>query len=320
MTRKSRAVPLLALLALTTAAGAPPLAFTGEPAFLPALTVTCPPAPWSRSELSALRNAGFTLPEAAKRNRLALDLLACLGDPDPELRDGFAFTGISHWLRAKEVDGATQVALAERLLVMLEKESDPAAGFERPFAALVLSEVARADRIEPALPEPLLRAATARTVAFFESITDYRGFDPKEGWRHAVAHGADLALQLGVNPRVAPAEQRALLEALARQIAPPGEVFYHFGEPVRLARAVFFIHQRGDLDQRFWDEWFAKRGDAAPLAPWGASFESLQGIARRHNTLAFLHEVAFAARANRSPQSDSLAALADRELTRIYSE
>jgi Protein of unknown function (DUF2785) len=319
MSRKSKAVPLLALLALTGAASAtPPPASTSEQARGLTPAALCPPAPWSRAELVALRNSEFVLPESEKRNQLALGLLSCLGDPDPELRDGVAFTGLSHWLRAKELDAATQLALAERLLAMLGKEMDPA-GFERPFAALVLSEVARADRIEPVLPEPLLRAVTDRTVAFLETVTDYRGFDPREGWRHSVAHGADLVLQLGVNPRVAAAGQRALLEALARQIA-PAEVFYHFGEPERLARAVFFVHQRGDLDQKFWDEWFARRGDAAPLASWGASYESLQGLARRHDTVAFLQAVAFAARSNRSPQSEKLAALADRELTRIHSE
>jgi hypothetical protein len=318
MIRTSRVVPLLLLLALAPVAGAtPPQPATG--AGEQATAATCPPAPWSRSELAALRSAGFVVAEGEKRNRLALDLLTCLDHPDPALRDGVAFEGISHWLRAKQLDAATQVALAERLVSMLEKDPDPA-GFRRPFAALVLSEVVRADRIETALPEPLLRAATARAVAFLETISDYRGFDPQEGWRHPVAHGADLALQLGVHPRVGPADQRALLTALARQIAPAGEVFYHFGEPERLARAAYFLHQRGDLDQRFWDEWFARRGDAAPLASWGDSFTSLPGLARRHNTLAFLHAVAFAARANPSPQSTSLAALADRELTRVQSE
>ena len=31
------------------------------------------------------------------------------------------------------------------------------------------------------------------------SVRDYRGFDAKQGWRHGVAHGADLLLQLSRN-------------------------------------------------------------------------------------------------------------------------
>ena len=32
------------------------------------------------------------------------------------------------------------------------------------------------------------------------AITDYRAFSDTEGFGHAVAHGADLALQLALNP------------------------------------------------------------------------------------------------------------------------
>ncbi len=47
------------------------------------------------------------------------------------------------------------------------------------------------------------------------------------------------------------------MEAVGSQIAPSGPVFYTFGEPARLARAVVFIYRRGALDTAFWDGWFA---------------------------------------------------------------
>lgn len=32
------------------------------------------------------------------------------------------------------------------------------------------------------------------------AICDYRSFDERDGWRHAVAHAADLLMRLALNP------------------------------------------------------------------------------------------------------------------------
>lgn len=276
----------------------------------------CPPEGWSREALLRLPAAGFEVPEAAARDRLALDLVACLEFPDPELRDQVAFTALAHWLRARALAPETTVELARRLTARLEAPAD-AAGFAWPFAALALSEVARADRLDATLPEPMLRSIAVSAAGFLAGVRDYRGFDAEEGWRHGVAHGADLVLQLGLNPRLGTEEVRPLLEAVAAQVAPGGEIAYIDGEPDRLARAVFFIHQRGLLPESFWQEWLEARGKAAPFADWSETFSSRAGLAKRHNTAAFLHALGFAARVNPSPASTALAALVDRQLARL---
>jgi len=268
-----------------------------------------------RAALVELAEGGFAIEEAAERGRRAIELTDCLGDPDPEIRDGVAFAGLSTWLRAGALDDATRAALAERLLPWVEAGED-VAGFRRPFAALALSEVARADRLAPALPESLRRRMVTAAAHFLETTRDYRGFDATEGWRHAVAHGADLVLQIGLHPATTGEEANRLVAALATRIAPEGVAWIH-GEPERLARAVFFIHRRGLVAEAFWEAWFSAVGSPAPLASWSESFTSPAGLARRHDVLAFLHALAFAARANPGPASDRLAELAHRELVRI---
>jgi hypothetical protein len=69
-------------------------------------------------------------------------------------------------------------------------------GFQRPFAALVLADVARTDRINPWMSEEERAQLINAAVSYMTSITDYRGFTPGEGYRHAPAHTADLMLQL----------------------------------------------------------------------------------------------------------------------------
>lgn len=280
---------------------------------------SCPPSGWSREELLALARAGFSAADDTRRASLAIGLVGCLDDPDPELRDGIAFSALASWLRERRLGAETVIALAESLTARLAAEDD-ARGFGRPFAALALSEVARADRIDPALPAALRSGMVAAAARFLTGVRDYRGFDPVEGWRHGVAHGADLVLQLGTNPRVTADEARVLIEALGTQVAPPGGVFFTFAEPERLARAVFFVHERGALDAAFWDGWFAKIGSPAPLASWPEAYTSLDGMARRHDTVAFLHAVTFAARVRPGPASAELGSLAQRELVRLLGE
>lgn len=275
----------------------------------------CTASPEERARLLALARAGFELADDAERQRQALDLVDCLGDPDPEIRDAVAYSALASWLRADALDETTRLALAERLLPQVEAAED-AAGFRRPFAALALAEVARADRLEPALPDEVRCRMVEAAARFLESTKDHRGFDDQEGWRHAVAHGADLVLQLGLHPATTEAEARRLMTALATQVAPPG-VAYVFGEPSRLARAVFYVHGRGLLDNAFWNEWFAAIGSPAPLPSWSAAFGSTAALARRHDTVAFLHAVTFAARVQPGSECDRLAELAHRELVRI---
>ena len=268
-----------------------------------------------RAALIAWGEGGAAVADAEERRRRALELAGCLGDADPAVRDALAFATLSRWLRAGELDAAARLALAEALLPLVEAGED-AAGFQRSFAALALSEVARADRLAPGLP-PAVRTRLVDAAAHFLATTrDHRGFADGTGWRHAVAHGADLVLQLGLHPATTADEAQRLLAALATQLAPDG-VAYTAGEPERFARAVFFVHGKGVLDAAWWDRWFAAVGDPAPLETWGAAYESEAGLARRHDVVAVLHALAFAAAANPGEASGRIGELAHRELMRL---
>ena len=276
----------------------------------------CPPAGMTRAEVLELKESKFEVPSAEDRNALAVRLLACIDDPDPAIRDGVVFEGLQTWLRAKALTPATVLTLEASLRTTLAGDAD-AAGFRLPFAALVLSDVARTDRIEPLFPDEVRAKLVDVAASSLTRVNDYRGFDPVAGWRHGVAHGADLVLQLGLNPKVDAAGVGRLMQAVSAQIAPKGPVFYSFGEPERLARAVVFSYRRGVLDAAFWETWFASISDPQPMASWGAAFQSVDGLARRHNALSFLHALSFAGRVGGDEAGKSVAALADKAATRI---
>ena len=219
-----------------------------------------------------------------------LALIACLGNPDPEIRDKVAFEPLSAAMRGGEVDRDT-LAAAKTELLNLVVASDPQ-GFQRSFAILTLAEVARTDRIKPWMTADDRDVLVSTAATYLSTLTDYRAFNDKEGFRHGVAHGADLALQLALNPAVTRPQLDRLLSAIATQITPkdPG-VAYWAGEPDRLARAVIFVAQRKLHTDAEWKTWFATVMDPKPLPSWDVAFDSEIGIRRHHNVRAFLLSV-----------------------------
>jgi len=246
----------------------------------------CPPPGWSRAQLDTLKRERFEMPDTTVRHALALALTSCLAHPDPALRDGLAFEAFTTWMRGGLLDQPTLIAVRTRLLAMLD-EADPQ-GFAQPFAALVLAEVARTDRVKPWMPDADRERLVQAAAAYLAGITDYRAFDNTEGFRHGVAHAADWVLQLALNPAVTKGQLDRLLGPLAAQAAPPVNMAYGAGEPERLARPVLFIAQRNLHADADWQAFFAEVTQPRPLAAWRDAFSTELGIRKRHNVRAFL--------------------------------
>ena len=239
-----------------------------------------PAAGFSRADLDTLKAAEWQIADDSRRDALARALTACLGDADPTLRDGIAFEAYAHWLRARQLSNETMLWLADDLQARLMAPEGP--GFERPFAALVLSEVARADRIEAYMTPERRAQLVDAAVAYFTSVRDYRGFDEREGWRHGVAHGSDVLLQLALNPALGRPELTRLRDAIATQLAPEGHS-YTYGESERMMRPIIYIAQRGVFTPEEWQEWLVRE-----TAVSADAFSSQAGLSRRHNMMVFL--------------------------------
>jgi hypothetical protein len=244
----------------------------------------CPPGTSTKAALLVLKQVEWKVADDGARQALAIALLDCLGAPDPVLRDEIAFAALSTWARGRALTPATLQTIRTTLVPHLAPGATDAAGFAQPFAALALAEVARADRVQPFLSDDeragLVRAATA----YLSSVRDYRGFDAVEGWRHGVAHGADLLLQLSLNLALERAQLDALLAAIAVQVMPANGHFYIYGEGDRLMAPVFYIGRRGALSAAEWGAWFATLSGRR-VKPASATQASL---AANHDLAAFL--------------------------------
>ncbi len=244
----------------------------------------CPPDGATKDSLLALKRTEWRVADDAARKSLALALLDCLADSDPVLRDELALDALARWMRARQLATETLQSMRERLLPQLRADAADSSGFRQPFAALTLAEIARVDRLQPFLSADQRIELVRAGAGYLASVRDYRGFDPKDGWRHGVAHGADLMLQLSLNPAVDRTRLDAILAAIASQTMPPGAHFYVYGEGERLMAPVFYIGRRGVLGVDDWNAWFlaltAKR--ARPEIATQAS------LADKHNLSSFL--------------------------------
>jgi hypothetical protein len=244
----------------------------------------CPPEGTSRESLAALKSQRWAVSDPSVRARLADALLACLGEPDPWLRDSVAFEALQHWMRTDQLDAPQLLAMRNTLLDWLSPTAVDAPGFRQPFAALVLAEVARVDRMKPYLSVAQRDELVRRGAAYLEGVRDYRGFHERDGWRHGVAHGADLLLQLSLNARLDDAQRERIVQAVWSQVVPDGAHFYRYGEPERLMAPVFHVARRAAFDAGRWTAWFMAL--AEPSASAGPVSDA--ALARRHNVAAFL--------------------------------
>ena len=243
----------------------------------------CPPQGQSMASLQALKAAKWQVPSEEARQKLAVDLLPCLADSNPLLRDGFAFGALQSWARNFQLTEPTIRIIFQQLLPQLLPPGD-AQGFRQPFAAITLAEVARLDRLKPFLTPGERDELVQRATAYLQGVRDYRGFDAREGWRHGVAHGADLMLQLSLNPLITRTHSQLMLAAITSQIMPSGEQFYRYGESERLMAPIFYMARSTWLTPADWEKWIA----ALVARIQKDQPQTQTTLAARHNLTAFL--------------------------------
>lgn len=247
---------------------------------------TCPPSGWTQTSLQQLKQAGLASLPDGQATTAAMDLIACLDHPDPGVRDGIAYESLSVWMRKNPPSPQALRAIRTKLYGQLDAAD--AQGFGRPFAALVLAEVARTDRIAGWMTPTERIDMVERAATHLEGISDYRGFQAGEGWRHGVAHGADWLMQLSLNPALDNVQRQRLLDAVASQVAPDHHS-YVFGEPARLAAPVLLLARAGLHDEAGWQAWLEQL--AARLDTTEASWNDAGWLSRRHDLRAFVMEL-----------------------------
>ncbi len=216
-------------------------------------------------------------------------MVNCLADPDPVIRDEIAYTTIVEILRNHTPDAPELFELMNMLVERLDEAGSDPNGFQGPFVALALAEIARTDRVHGWMSAEMRSDLVTVGAEYLSGVSDYRAFNDEEGWRHGVAHGADLLMQLSLNEAITEDDALMILAAIASKIAPPDAPAYTAGEPERLARPVVFLARSGKVSDETWDEFFAMISPDESDPRWQDSHASEAGLAALHNTKFFAY-------------------------------
>lgn len=210
-------------------------------------------------------------------------LVSCLGAPDPDIRDGIGYEGMTALLRGEKLAPDEIQGLRSSLIDILSEEVPDPDGYQKPFAVLVLSEVIRVHRITPYMSADDRDETLGAVLTYLDNVTDYRGHDDTEGWRHGVAHAADALLQVSVAPDFNADDHARILKTIGNKIKISDHA-YIFGEGERMIRPLFYIARAGKVSEETWGAFFEDLSDPAPLENWGAAFKSTTALTRLHNT------------------------------------
>jgi hypothetical protein len=190
---------------------------------------------------------GFQPPDGGVTPELIAELSEALRSPDPVLRDEQAFSVMIPWL--PHLDSGQRRRLGDE---MAARFADPEIQ-ARTFAPLILAGIVDQGDFDQAWLTAFTR--------WYPAETDIRGHDPKLGWVHAVAHGADLLGTFGRCPQVDPAP---LLDVAAARLLAPTDYLFAAQEDDRVAYAIALTLTRPELSQAQSVDW---------LEPIRADFE-----------------------------------------------
>lgn len=190
-----------------------------------------------------VREERFAFPQGASVNALLAELSEMLTSPDPEIRDDLGFTTLATWIDEGVVPEDRLRPLGDLMAQRLASEEV----WTRSFAALALCVIVATRGV-----------CELSWVDAFESWypreRDLRGHDPKLGWLHAVAHGADLLGEFGLRNEVEPCR---MLELAGQRMSAETDLVWRDKEDARLAYAIGKVLTRSDLTREDAKVWLA---------------------------------------------------------------
>jgi len=189
----------------------------------------------------------YRIPEGYTQGELTDTLFGYLSSTDPELRDDIAYGVYVNWLQRAIYTKAEIGEHAQTLLTNLETgigETETDSVFLRAFSVLFLAELVHNDNKNPVLDKEQVESILAKALWYLNAEKDPRGHVTVKGWAHALAHTADLMLELAKNRFVERKGLEEILQAISDKLTHSTDWVYIHGEDDRLAKAVIEILRR----------------------------------------------------------------------------
>jgi hypothetical protein len=236
------------------------------------------------------------LPQGQWVREFTPGLLSWLGSTDAELRDEFAYPILTAWIERGQYRPDELREMVAQMLANLGKglgERGTDTVFLRSFSVLILMEVVARDNAEPFLDPAEVRELLGGALDYLRRERDLRGWVPRFGWAHAVAHTADLLMMLARSRHLGAEDLDRLLGGIAdRLLARSDTVFLH-QEDERLAYAVVNVLRRGLLDRAAVGRWLGRFARPPGYDSWQPVFAEPGLTVARANVTGFLRSLYF---------------------------
>lgn len=260
-----------------------------------------------------VRASGFRLPEDRPLDDLTTELVRMLGDPDPAVRDGLAYSVLATWIAEGVYDDLLTGlgdGIAEGLFTGLGEDGTDSV-LRRSFSALVLAAAVMRDHSARVVHSDAIFRWGDRAASWLVREKDLRGWVPGQGWAHSLAHGADLIAALARSQHFGKLELTVLLDVVADRLLTPTSYRLVHGEDDRLAFAVTTVLHRDLIGVDVLEPW-VERLASALQEPESAEGEGAQEWPSpvAGNTANFLRELqlqlALGVRGEQTPQDAEL--------------
>lgn len=196
---------------------------------------------------TSIANNDYQIPEGHALENLTDILFSYLGSTDPEFRDDIGYVVYANWLKQELYSRETIKSHVDKLLANLDKgigETESDTVFLRAFSILLLAEIVHNDNKKQLLDKNQIRTILEKGLWYIDNEKDPRGYIPRKGWAHALAHTADLMLVLARNRHIDGSDLWRMLATIANKIIHSMRSVYIHGEDERLASAVMEILRR----------------------------------------------------------------------------
>lgn len=186
-----------------------------------------------------------------------------IGHPDPQLRDELIYSTLARWITEgvysdDQLRHILNAAVDDQHLFYGFGSRDNDTVLTRTFSVLLIPPVLAVHRQRSVLQPREVQALAAPLERYLSGERDFRGYDVKLGWLHAVAHAADAFGGLMQTPEIGNPTVLRLLEVLRTAAANQHHVYAH-GEDERLAVAMTIGLRRpelSDVERAAWLESF----------------------------------------------------------------
>jgi len=236
----------------------------------------------------------YKIPDDEDLLTLTNELLAYLGNPDPELREQFAYSILSRWIAVYRYYDIEQLkSIGRWLSTRLDKgigEIGTDSVFVRSYSASVLSLIMYRDVREQFLDKAAIDSVLQTTELYLLFERDLRSYDAEKGWINAIANTTSLLRYLAMNPKLSRRQLLSIFNTLLQKITQPVAITYNHDEEDRLARVLIPIMMRDEIVLDDYHAWFAAFNE------WHTQHESDEHYDAVHNATyqnikRFLHSL-----------------------------